>query len=319
MPARSNDFQRLITIIEASLAPSGATVTESAMLFDASAGIEREIDVLVEYNLGLRTIRAGIECRDRSRPAGADWVDSVISTHECVGVDTSVLVSRSGFSGPALAKAQAHGIQALTLEEATNADWAEAIGTLTVSLKVLNGLRVTFVTLQLAPNAGERQGRAIPVNGAELIEDGVNLGNLVDFVLQRVLIPDLNETIANQLDISGNRVAELMIRPHASWMVMQNSGEQIEVDGILVELTAHVREVSLKLSPSSYGSFNVAHGYGDIDGVPFMIYLKELPQSRQFDMYLSAPQELFALIDMETLKTSINYSLNPTDNKDQLA
>src|SRR5258708_339900 len=68
MPKRSNEFQRLVYLVRVNLA-AGATVTESKMLRDRSTGLEREVDVCVEGNVGGTTVNVCLECRDHARPA----------------------------------------------------------------------------------------------------------------------------------------------------------------------------------------------------------------------------------------------------------
>ena len=76
MPRRSNDFQHLVALIEAQLAP-GAEVSESKLLRDRVTGEEREVDIYVVHRLGEREIRVGIECRDHARPADVLWIEQL--------------------------------------------------------------------------------------------------------------------------------------------------------------------------------------------------------------------------------------------------
>src|SRR5213593_2464141 len=66
MPIRTNEFQRLIAVIQSHLDP-GSTVTESAMLTDAVTDSQREVDVAVSGRVGGQAVTVSIECRDRSR------------------------------------------------------------------------------------------------------------------------------------------------------------------------------------------------------------------------------------------------------------
>ena len=60
MPKRTNAFQRLVTLLTATLA-GHAQVTESAMLIDRVTGELREMDVLVVAMAGGYSVRLGIE------------------------------------------------------------------------------------------------------------------------------------------------------------------------------------------------------------------------------------------------------------------
>ena len=51
MPKRSNDFQKLIYLIHHQLA-NQAIVTESKFLHDGAANIDREVDIVIETQVG---------------------------------------------------------------------------------------------------------------------------------------------------------------------------------------------------------------------------------------------------------------------------
>lgn len=70
MPARSNPFQKLVTLIEDHMWP-GATVTESHTDYG------REIDILIESDQGGITFRVAVECRDEKRPQGQQWLEEL--------------------------------------------------------------------------------------------------------------------------------------------------------------------------------------------------------------------------------------------------
>ncbi len=52
MPKRTNDFQKLVRLIQQAFAPKGATVTESAMEPVPGFKNPREIDILVQTQVG---------------------------------------------------------------------------------------------------------------------------------------------------------------------------------------------------------------------------------------------------------------------------
>lgn len=113
MPPRSNDYQRVVYFIQKHLA-ADAEVTESAMLNDRRTGQPREVDVLVQGTMHGIPVAIAIEVRDRARKATVAWVEASRGRYEDLPVDKLVLVSRSGFTAAALAKASAYGIEAVT-------------------------------------------------------------------------------------------------------------------------------------------------------------------------------------------------------------
>ena len=57
MPQRSNDFQELVSLIQKALAPAGARITDSALVDIPGLGDSREIDVLIETEVGPYNIK----------------------------------------------------------------------------------------------------------------------------------------------------------------------------------------------------------------------------------------------------------------------
>ena len=122
MPRRTNAFQRIITLLNATLAER-CSVVESAMLRDKVTNEEREVDILITTNAGSFTFTIGIEVVSWGRPAGTPWVERMRARHENLPVDKLVLVSESGFTRPAEIKAKFYNIETLTVEKALNTDW----------------------------------------------------------------------------------------------------------------------------------------------------------------------------------------------------
>src|SRR5215208_4058954 len=123
MPQRTNPFQQLVHLIEQLLTSHGATVTESKEFIDQVTGEKREVDIVIETKSGVHPFIIGIECRDRKRPADAPWIEEIASKHQDIGINKTIVVSRSGFYKPALRKAKQRKIDALTLSEAQESDW----------------------------------------------------------------------------------------------------------------------------------------------------------------------------------------------------
>ncbi len=126
MPPRSNLFQRLIRDLHAQLA-SNCSIIESAMLIDRLSGDAREVDIVLRSVVGGYELVVSIECRDRSRPATIEWVEQMIEKHNSLPTNKLILVSRTGFTQTAKAKADRHGVETYTLEEAGHVDWTKLV------------------------------------------------------------------------------------------------------------------------------------------------------------------------------------------------
>jgi len=126
MPKRSNKFQKLITAIHGCIA-NDVSVEESAFLVDRETGEKREVDIVLKSKLGDYPVVLSVEVNDRSRRAGSGWVEEMAGKHQALQTNKLVLVSRSGFTKPAMQKAKVREIEALTIEEACLTHWNLAL------------------------------------------------------------------------------------------------------------------------------------------------------------------------------------------------
>jgi hypothetical protein len=116
MPKRTNDFQKLVDIIQRLYAPEDATVTTSAMLTPQFGGTPREIDILVEFKTGFKV---AIEAKGLSRPMDATGVETYIGKYNNNGgiiVDKVIIVAHS-FSETAKQRAKNLGFSLHTINE----------------------------------------------------------------------------------------------------------------------------------------------------------------------------------------------------------
>jgi hypothetical protein len=128
MPQRSNDFQHLVYLIQKALAPKDAIVVESAIV--EHAGGTREIDVLVNANIGMYRMKIAVEARDHKRKLDVTDVEMYIGKYRSpdgIPVNQIVLVSRKGFTEAAKARARAVGMKVFTLDEAHRQNWLNFI------------------------------------------------------------------------------------------------------------------------------------------------------------------------------------------------
>lgn len=125
MPARTNDYQKLVKIINRSLAPSNAKITESAMLYDSESETEREIDILIESNLLNCNIKIGVECTATSRPLDVRAIESFREKHRKVGINQTIVVSKKGFASTAKKYAKKNNIRLLTFNDAKSENWSK--------------------------------------------------------------------------------------------------------------------------------------------------------------------------------------------------
>jgi len=126
MPIRSNQFQKLVHLIERQL--SGiASVQQCAELVDQQNGETREVDVLITVECGDHLLRIGVEATDCR--AGTPWVESMVTKHKGgMLTDRQILVAADGFTPGAIKKAKAYNVTLVALGSAETLDWAKTVG-----------------------------------------------------------------------------------------------------------------------------------------------------------------------------------------------
>ena len=164
VPRKTNPFQQVIASL-LDLLENGSVVTESIEYPDPQAGNPREVDItIVRGQLNGQELRIGVECTDLGRKATQTWVDQQHGKHsrlQAAGILNSlILVSDSGFTGPARTLAEELGYPAIhpnIAESELAAALNEGVGPVRVkaaSVRVL-GWDVNF-TLPLPSGAGFR-------------------------------------------------------------------------------------------------------------------------------------------------------------------
>jgi hypothetical protein len=121
--------------------------------------------------------RAAVECSESRRKATVEWVEQMAMKHESLPTSKLVLVSASGFSKAAVAKAKALGIEAYSLEWALESDWASFLGR--DQLEVW-ALRVRGCELVLA--TGSDVAHPAPPETAVFRPDGSYRGTLREII-----------------------------------------------------------------------------------------------------------------------------------------
>jgi hypothetical protein len=74
---------------------------ESALVPDAAAGTDREVDVLIKAEVAGEEISVAVEATAISRKLDLPGVQALIRKHEKLGTRQVIIVSESGFTGPA--------------------------------------------------------------------------------------------------------------------------------------------------------------------------------------------------------------------------
>lgn len=127
MPRRTNDFQELVSLIQQVLMPTGAKVTESAMIETTDGRTAREIDVLIDSAIGPYRIRIAVEAKKESRKMDEARFDAIVGKYLQDGgvrVNKVVVVAYAGFTQGVIERATLLDIELVTLREAESIDWS---------------------------------------------------------------------------------------------------------------------------------------------------------------------------------------------------
>ncbi|KSZ56153.1 hypothetical protein Z045_24820 [Rhodococcus pyridinivorans KG-16] len=164
----------------ADLSEQDTTVTESKMLIDAVSGQEREVDTCVEALVAGQRIVISIECRDHARPQTIGFIEEMKSKHEFLPTNRLLLVSSSGFTASARARAKDHNIGLVQPGPDLRSEVEGKLNRVWVKSFALSPRRIK-VNLE-----GQLEGEgALPENdlGDELfLSDGTQMGSLRELV-----------------------------------------------------------------------------------------------------------------------------------------
>lgn len=180
MPKRSNEFQRLIAMLT-QMSSGDAIVRESVELLEIVSGEPREVDVVAVGKVAGHGTIVGIECRDWKRKQDVQWVEQVDNKFRDLGANVKVLVSSSGFTKGALAKAIQYGIKAITPGDVTS----EFVGRLVNNAERLEYHHWVSLTLKaeaVITQDGVEQRLELPGNVPVLLADGSQASMFEDLV-----------------------------------------------------------------------------------------------------------------------------------------
>ena len=246
MPRRSNNFQRLVYLIQRILTP-GWEVTESEMLVDRITKEQREVDIVIRGNVGPHPFLIGIECAGRKRKAGVEWVEQLAKKHETL-TDKLILVSERGFYRTAEAKAKQLGVQThsfgvllkdpgATMRDMITVGWVKLDGNMECSL--------------------ETRGREIEVdaNSPIFAPNGTEIGSINAIMREHVKEGRTIEAAQRGADGFG---IDYTFHP-GSW-IENSRGERMLIDAL------HVRSKLMRVErvvPAAQGEFAghaISHG-----------------------------------------------------------
>lgn len=117
-------FQEFVAILERAFGHAdGVTIHSPYKLRDKDTGRLREHDVVIVRKTHHGETLTAVECKDRGRPVGVDFVEQFSKKNEKTGIHHGIIVSATGFAETAKTKAKALNITCMTLAEAETFPW----------------------------------------------------------------------------------------------------------------------------------------------------------------------------------------------------
>lgn len=121
---KGKSFEDLISWIHACIAEK-AKVVPNAKIPDKDSGELRQVDIAIHVTDGPYQMLIILEVRDHKRPVGSGYIEEIKSKKDSVDADAAVIVSKSGFTKPAIQKADNNNIRIMTYDEALRDSWVE--------------------------------------------------------------------------------------------------------------------------------------------------------------------------------------------------
>ncbi|MGC3982802.1 MAG: restriction endonuclease [Steroidobacteraceae bacterium] len=271
MPKRTNEFQRLVYLVQTNLA-DGAKVKESLLMRDRLSGGRREVDIVIFGKVGQHDVIVSIECRDHKRVADIQWVDAMRTKHDQLDTSALILASSKGFTPEARAVAEKYGIALFTLEDLGNQDLSMKFGLEgTLWHKTFN-ISATEVKISVkATKELVAERIAVLPDNLMYLTDGRVLGEVKDFVSEMLK----TKTTGDYLQKEGkeeHKFFEIFWAPPRDhlgrplYMQMIKPSVKREIESIRVVGTFAVSIGRFGLRYGRMGNVDIAWGKAVIDG-----------------------------------------------------
>lgn len=129
MSAQKNngiEFEKIVADIQARIDPN-AHVLHNQSLTDR-LGQNRQFDVVIRGKFAGHEILGVIECKDFNKKVGTPEIDAFVTKSQDINANFKIIVSRKGFTKPAIQKAKHYGVQTLSLMPNSNANNGFKVG-----------------------------------------------------------------------------------------------------------------------------------------------------------------------------------------------
>jgi hypothetical protein len=254
MPKRTNEFQQVIHSIYLQL-HTDADVQESRFLKDGVTGTEREVDVVIQTKPPTEML-IGVECNRKGRRATVEWVEQMMGKHLTLPTNRLILVTKAGFTVEAKRKAQACGIETLTLAEAKTVNWTQVVGKLARVAIALPHIQLVTVIFSPPVDASAIDLHSLLYSPEETPQG--SLGKVADARLDR---PKAQEQLYQIAREPGDHTFNILHTPPAGSYIVDNIGRKYDVRHLIFRLAIHIDPpIGVDLEAHTFQGVQVAVG-----------------------------------------------------------
>lgn len=268
MPKRTNDFQKLVLLMQQHLAArEGWSVQESRMLVDRVTGDEREVDIVVEGRINGVPFLIGLECQAKKRRSDLPWVQYQSKKHERL-TNKLVLVSKAPFTKSALREATLSGVETVSFADAVNVNWSAYIDQYTqLTLATFDlMLKEHSVDLQVGHDGAAPdpdQSAAVVINGSAPVPYLQALHSIVrqprvgrSIMDQWYAMPPAERKDSYDVNLT------ITARPDDQWLLQQGADRAWQITEVRGRVGVAVAAAELPMSPTQFLHHRMLHGTG---------------------------------------------------------
>ena len=206
------------------------------------SGSQYQIDVLVKQTNGLQVIRTAIECKYWSKKVDKRVVATLDSCIRDTEVDKGVIVSRLGFTEPAIQLAQQTNIGLVELREPIDSDWEGRIREIQIKFNLITTEIYDLEILQDQNRYGGVRQENFTVNPENVrIEEPARGVRTLQDIIQKELAKDAGE----------GRVIERCFLPDT---LLRIEGDQrsADINGIRFKVRYHHLSDQISINAENY-------------------------------------------------------------------
>jgi hypothetical protein len=264
----TNEFQQLVYLVQRQLKTRpDAVVSESKRLVDRDTGIEREVDVVVEFLESNVPFILAYECQSGGRKPDIEWVEQQIKKHEHLS-DKLVLVTARPLTANAIDLARRHRVETIELGVALQTDWSAFIDAFTDLYFASFDFRL--IDWQVTYGPGPEFDPAHPIMATQGAMRG-ELPAMIATVLRNYdLFAKPVMDLWSKLPVAGrrdeHRIDGNFSVPQGAPPLILSQGELEHVaQSVSVVVGAKIGTTPLVMTSAQYGEARVLHGKGTLD------------------------------------------------------